>query len=138
MPWHENLYSCDDQGDLCDDYSFDATTHMPWHENFHFTEDIKARMDAQHQEIEEISRKIEYHMKLISNLNSELRQLVQGDSKIPNQEGDGQITQNLIKNETHAKQPIIFQEEESLPACEPKKVEKEEIEVDDAIPLSDT
>ncbi|KAK8563574.1 hypothetical protein V6N12_035720 [Hibiscus sabdariffa] len=66
--------------------------HTSWHENFHFTEAMKAWMDAQCQEIEETSKKIENHMKLIFNiLNIRPQQLAQGDSEIPNQEKDEQV-----------------------------------------------
>ncbi|KAK8496334.1 hypothetical protein V6N12_016907 [Hibiscus sabdariffa] len=64
---------------------------MSWHEDFHFTEVMKARMDAQYQEIEETRRKFKNHMKLIFNiLNIRPQQLAQGDSEIPNREEDEQ------------------------------------------------
>ncbi|KAK8536046.1 hypothetical protein V6N11_012003 [Hibiscus sabdariffa] len=65
---------------------------MSWHEDFQFTKVMKARMDAQCQEIEETSRKIENHMKLIFNtLNIRSQQLAQGDSEIPNREENEQV-----------------------------------------------
>ncbi|KAK8554318.1 hypothetical protein V6N12_031283 [Hibiscus sabdariffa] len=53
MRWHNRKIF---NGDFYDDYSFTDATHMSWHEDFHFTEAMKARMDAQCQEIEETSR----------------------------------------------------------------------------------
>ncbi|KAK8539344.1 hypothetical protein V6N12_042972 [Hibiscus sabdariffa] len=49
-------------------------------------------MDAPSQEIEETSKKIENHMKLIFNiLHIRPQQLAQGDSEIPNREEDRQF-----------------------------------------------
>ncbi|KAK8984952.1 hypothetical protein V6N11_073102 [Hibiscus sabdariffa] len=74
-------YLCEDQGYFHDDYNFVDTTHMSW----------EARMDAQCQEIEEISRRIENLIKYILNtLNNDPQQMTQVDYEIPNREEDGQ------------------------------------------------
>ncbi|KAL4362143.1 hypothetical protein GQ457_04G023240 [Hibiscus cannabinus] len=92
---------------------------MSWHEDFHFMEAMKARMVAQCQEIEETSKKIENHMKLIFKiLNIRPQQLAQDVTP----QSDGKV---FSACEITAKQHINCHEDSVL-ASEPKEVKKEE------------
>ncbi|KAL4297697.1 hypothetical protein GQ457_12G018320 [Hibiscus cannabinus] len=99
---------------------------------------MNVMMDAQCQEIEETSRKIENHMKLVFNiLNIRPRQLAQESSLC-----DTEITLSNDIDDARQKrkeqcQVVTPWKKKSMSAGEPKKVEKEGAKANDAKPLYD-